>query len=190
MIFRDTYGIFTARLSVTNIVTSVGEPVAQLGRGTINVINTWDGLAAGEQIVGIACKWSRWALTLCLMIVSDTDCKRSALDILTGGSALQNIRLAMADAHLRLVTFGAGFALIYRFWLATVSVVRVTGVAGQALTGATMVGRYADRVWWASELGTNRDTLKYAEDVSTTRSNVVAFSVVRTLGNCGFFATR
>lgn len=86
MVLGDTYGIVSAGILLTDVVTGMSHTVAHLRWWTVVVVDAGHGLAAFGQIVGITRVRAWRTLALSIVIVGDTNSMRTALNALAGRS--------------------------------------------------------------------------------------------------------
>lgn len=135
----------TAGVLVAGVVTSVSEPVAELGRRTVDIVDARYALASVRHLVRVARVETGRTFANGLVIVDDAESVRTAGDEVAHWLASEHI-FARRPACLILGTLSIGRAAILRRCLATVTIVRISNVAGQTLALSAMIVGDALRV--------------------------------------------
>jgi hypothetical protein len=189
MIVSDANSVYATSILVAGVVTDVSEPVAELRRWTIDVIDARYCTTARRYVVGITDVEPGWALAVCHMIVDDAESVGAArdevADRLTGKQAVRG-----AATRLVLRAFAVRGATIFAQTVTAATVIWIAGIAGEAFTTATVVFRDTARVHSTSEAAAERKAFEHTKSVRSTTLTGVAVVVADTVRYGWFLARR
>lgn len=190
VIFRYADGIDSARIFLANVETSMGETVAELMSGAVDVINAGYRFAAQSRIVRIAGIKSRRTLTSGHVIVDQANGVRPARDGFTGRSASRRSGFVEKAASFVLGTLSVGGATVFREGFTTASVVGIAREVRKALTAPFVTRGNANGVGRAGEIRANGGAFQDSQSVRFASRRGRAIVVPRAIGQRRFFAKR
>lgn len=180
VVIRDANGIHSACILVAGVVAGVREPVAELGRWAVDVVDAGHRATTGCRVVRVASVRSRRTLAVGHVIIDDAERVRAAgdkiADQLTGERTIRS-----AATRLILWTLAVGGATVLARALTTSAIVRITCVAWQTIATAMMILGHAARIHGAGETIAKRHALKHAERVrpaSLARMTVIVTNAI------------
>lgn len=188
MIFGQADSVLSTRLLVTHIIARVRHAVAHLTGWAVMIVHTWNTLAAVERIIRISSEGSRWAMALCLMIVGNANSSWATLDALAGWTTAERLGSLVLGAGLRLGALCIVAALMFPFWLATITIIGITHESTETITASLVLTGNTDRVRWTGESITDGNALKHAQNIGTTSGSIGTVLIAGTVGQGGLLA--
>lgn len=182
VVIRDANGIHSACIFIAGVVAGVREPVAELSRWAVDVVDAGYRATTGCRVVRVASVRSRRTLAVGHVIVNDAERVRAAgdkiADQLTGERTIRS-----AATRLILWTLAVGGATILARALATPAIVRIARVTWQTVATALMTLGHAAGVRGAGETIAERHALKHAESVRPASLARTTFVVANAIGD-------
>lgn len=189
VIVRDAHGVRPARVLVAGVVAGVREPVAELRRRAVDVVDAGHRSATGRRVVRIAGVRSGRALAVGHVIIDDAERVRAAGDEVADQLAGERtVRGAATRPILRALAVAG--ATVRARALTAPAIVRIAGVARQAVATAVMVLRHATGVRGAGETVAERHALEHAERVGPASLARTAVVVAYAIGHRRLLARR
>lgn len=122
------------------------------------------------------------------MIVGNANSSWATLDALAGWTTAERLGSLILDAGLRLGALCIVTALMFPFWLATITIIGITHESTETITASLVLTGNADRVRWAGEGITDGNALKHAQHIRTTSGSIGTVLIIGTVGQGGLLA--
>ena len=189
VIVRDANGIHPARVLVAGVVAGMREPVAELRRRAVDVVDAGHRATTGCRIVRITGVRSGRTLAIRHVIIDDAERVRAAGDEVADQLAGER---TVRSAATRLIfrTLAVSGATVLARALTAPTIVRITGVARQTLALTVMILCHAAGIRGAGETVAKRHAFKHAERVRPASLARMAVVVAYAIGHRRLLAGR